>query len=342
MIRFLFREINRSFLKASFLAIFVTNVGILGYMYIEGYRFVDALYMTFITITTVGFGEIAPLSSEGKIFTIVLICFSLGIIGYSISTFGKYIVDGFISNRFRDYKINKRIRKMKDHVIVVGLGRNGRQAVVELLDHDEKVVVIDSNIEKISLLKEIFPKVSYVVGDATSDEFLVKAGVQHAKALITAIPKDSDNLYVVLTAKELNKTLRIISRSTDAKADMRLKRAGAHNVVMPDRIGGTRMAKLVSCPDVVEFIDTILLQTAKDVNLTPIYCDEISSSFENKSLKELNIRNQTGANIVGVKDKAGVFHFNPSANFVLTKDLKLFVLASPNQVLKLETLLKDK
>ncbi|MGB5988439.1 MAG: potassium channel protein [Marinifilaceae bacterium] len=342
MIRFLLREVNRSFLKASFLAVFVTNVGIFGYMYIEEYSFIDALYMTFITITTVGFGEIAPLSSEGKIFTIFLICFSLGIIGYVISTFGKYIVDGFMSNRFRDYKINKRIRKMENHVIVVGLGRNGRQAVIELLDHDEEVVVIDTNIEKINLLKDIFPKVSYVVGDATSDEFLIKAGVKQAKALITAIPKDSDNLYVVLTAKELNKTLRIISRSTDSKADMRLKRAGAHNVVMPDRIGGTRMAKLVSCPDVVEFIDTVMLQTVKDVSLIPIFCDELSSSFENKSLKELNIRNQTGANIIGVKDKTGKFHFNPSANFVLSKDLKLFVLASPEQVFRLENLLKDK
>lgn len=341
MIRFLLREINRSFLKASFLAVLIIFIGIFGYMYIEDYSLINAVYMTFITITTVGFSEVHPLSDMGKIFTICLICFSLGIIGYSLTTFGRYIVDGYLSNRFRDYKINNRIRKMKDHVIVVGFGRNGRQAVAELLDHNEVVVVVDNSAERIDMVKLMFPNVACVLGDATHDEDLIKAGIDYAKALITAIPKDADNLYVVLTAREINKDLRIISRSTDANADMRLKRAGANNVVMPDRVGGTRMAKLVSRPDVVEFVDSILLQSTQDVNLTPIYCDSLSSDFENKSLGELNIRNQTGANIVGVKDKMGKFHFNPSADFVLTKELKLFVLASPEQISKLNKLLRE-
>jgi len=341
MIRFLVYELNRSFVKAFLLIVVIINAGVFGYMYFEDYSFIDAIYMTFITITTVGFREIQPLSDTGKIFTIVLICFSLGIIGYIISTFGKYIVEGILANRFKDYKINKRIRKMKNHVIVVGFGRNGRQAVAELLDHDEEVVVVDSETKRIDLVKELFPSISYVRGDATHDDDLVKAGIRDAKALITAIPKDADNLYVVLTARELNKGIRIISRSTEVNADMRLKRAGADNVVMPDRIGGTRMAKLVSRPDVVEFIDTILLQSSQDSNLTPIYCDRLSSAFENKSLKELSIRNQTGANIIGVKDKTGKYHFNPSGDFILTKDLKLFVLANPEQVKRLQEILQN-
>lgn len=341
MIKFIAREMNRTFIKALLLIVFIINIGVFGYMYFEGYSFVDAAYMTFITITTVGFGEVLPLSEGGKIFTILLICFSLGIIGYVVSGFGKYIVDGFVSNRFRDYKINKRIRKMNNHVIVVGFGRNGRQAVSELLDHGEKVVVIDNDNDRIVSLKQLFPDVPYVVGDATHDEDLVKAGLDNARALITAIPKDADNLYVVLTARELNPDIRIISRSTEANADMRLKRAGADCVVMPDRIGGTRMAKLVARPDVVEFMDTILLQSSKEINLTPIHCDCLSSAFENKSLKELNIRNQTGANIIGVKDKLGRYHFNPSGDFILTKDLKLFVLASPDQVDRLQKLMRE-
>jgi len=341
MVKFIAREINRSFVKAFFLIVVIINIGVFGYMYIEGYSFVDAVYMTFITITTVGFREVSPLSDDGKVFTIVLICFSLGIIGYVVSTFGKYIVDGFVSNRFRDFKINKRIRKMKDHVIVVGFGRNGRQAVSELLDHGEKVVIIDSDNDRIAMMKLAFPDVSYIVGDATHDEDLVRAGIGNARALITAIPKDADNLYVVLTARELNPGIRIISRSTETNADMRLKRAGADCVVMPDRIGGTRMAKLVARPDVVEFMDTILLQSSKEINLTPICCDRLSSAFENKSLKELNIRNQTGANIIGVKDREGKYHFNPSGDFILSKDLKLFVLASPGQVDRLQKLLRE-
>lgn len=341
MIRFLVNELNRSFIKAVLLIVVIINTGIFGYMYLEDYNFVDAIYMTFITITTVGFQEVHPLSGDGKLFTVILICFSLGIIGYIVSTFGKYIVEGILANRFKDYKITKRLKRMKNHVIVVGFGRNGRQAVAELLDHNEQVVVIDSDTSRINLVKELFPSISYVIGDATHDEDLIKAGIKEAKAIITAIPKDSDNLYVVLTARELNRDICIISRSTEVNADMRLKRAGANNVVMPDRIGGTRMAKLVSRPDVVEFIDTILLQSAKESNLTPIYCDNLSTQFENKSLKDLNIRNQTGANIIGVKDKTGKYHFNPSGDFILTKDLKLFVLANPSQVAKLKKILQN-
>lgn len=310
-------------------------------MYLEDFTLINALYMTFITITTVGFSEVMPLSDTGKIFTIVLICFSLGVIGYTLSIFGKYIVEGLLSNRLKDYKIFKRIERMKEHVIVVGFGRNGRQAITELIDHDEKVVVVDNDVERINSVKRLFPTISYVLGNATHDEALIKAGIKNAKAIITAIPKDADNLYVVLTARELNPSIRIISRSTDANADMRLKRAGAHSVVMPDRIGGTRMAKLVSRPDIVEFVDTILLQTSKEVCLSPIFCTNISSDFENKSFRELNIRNKTGANIVGVKDETGKFHFNPSADFILTKHLKLFVLANPDQLKSLKQLLLD-
>lgn len=336
MIRVVIGEMNKRVFKILGLLLFIIVFGTSGYMYLEDYSFVDALYMTFITITTVGLNEVVPLSDIGKIFTIVLICFSLGVIGFIVSSFGKYIVEGFLSKRIKDYKINKEIMKSKGHVIVCGFGRNGKQAVIELLEHKEKVVVIDRNEERIEMVKEFDENLLYVYGDATHDEDLLKAGINNAKALITAMPNDSDNVYVVLTARELNPDLRIIARASDLKADVRLKRAGANNVVMPDRIGGVRMAKLVSSPDIVEFVDKIFLQSSR---IETVPCDAMACSFESCSIKELNIRNKSGANIIGVKDGDGQFIFNPSSDFLLKNDQQLFVMGSGDQVVALRKLL---
>jgi len=336
MIRVFIKEINRRVFKIIGLLIFIIVFGTSGYMYLENYSFIDALYMTFITITTVGYSEVIPLSDPGKIFTILLIVFSLGVIGFIISSLGKYIVEGFLSKRIRDYKINKKIMKSKDHVIVCGFGRNGRQAVIELLEHNELVVVIDRNEERIEMVKAFSEDLLYVYGDATHDEDLIKAGIKEAKALITAMPNDADNVYVVLTARELNSKLRIIARSSELKADVRLKRAGADNVVMPDRIGGVRMAELVSRPDIVEFIDRIFLHSS---SIESVPCKTMASCFENCSIKELNIRNQSGASIIGVKDSDGEYIFNPSSDFLLKNDQKLFVIGSPEQVDRLSKLL---
>lgn len=336
MIRVVISDINTRVIKIIGLLVVIIVIGTAGYMYIEDYSFVDALYMTFITITTVGFSEVIPLSDMGKLFTCFLIVSSLGVIGFVISSLGKYIVEGFLSKRIKDYKINKKIMKSKGHVIVCGFGRNGRQAVKELLEHREKVVVIDRSEERIEMVRELNENLLYVFGDATHDEDLVKAGIKNAKALITAMPNDADNVYVVLTARELNPKLRIIARSTDVKADVRLKRAGADNVVMPDRIGGVRMAKLVSSPDIVEFVDKIFLQSSR---IEKVPCSGLSCSFESCSIKELNVRNKSGASIIGVKDGEGQFVFNPSSNFILKNDQQLFVMGTKEQVESLRELI---
>lgn len=336
MISIFIKEINRRVFKIIGLFVIVIGGGTFGYMYLEDYSFINSMYMTFITVTTVGFAEVMPLSDTGKIFTIFLICSSLGVIGFIVSSFGKYIVEGFLTKRIKDYKINKKIMKSKGHVIVCGFGRNGRQAVIELLEYKETVVVIDKSEERIEMIKELNENLLYVFGDATHDDDLVKAGINNAKALVTAMPNDADNVYVVLTARELNPDLRIIARASDLNADIRLKRAGADNVVMPDRIGGVRMAKLVASPDIVEFVDKIFLQSSR-IEIVP--CEAMASSFESSSIKELNIRNKSGANIIGVKDGDGQFIFNPSSDFLLKNDQQLFVMGSDDQVVALRELL---
>ena len=314
-------------------------IGIIGYMQInEAYNFVDALYMTVITITTVGFTEVHPLSDAGKIFTVILILISFGIFGYLISAITRFILDGVFRRNLKDYKVNRKIEKLKNHVIVCGYGRNGRQAALELAEHKENVVIIDKSDAVIEQIREN-PELIYIQGDAHQEEILEAANIKHAKALITAIPNDAENVYVALTARELNPKLRIISRSSSMQSYSKLKRAGADNVIMPNRIGGQRMAKLVAQPDIVEFLDFILLQSSKDVKLEQIKCDELSVYFDGKSIRELNVRDKSGANIIGLKNTEKGYIFNPSPEIKLTRDAQLFVLGNPEQIKKLKKLL---
>ena len=165
--------------------------------------------------------------------------------------------------------------------------------------------------------------------------------IRKAKALITALPNDADNMFVVLTASEMNPSLKIISRASDFRSDSKLKRAGATNIIMPDRIGGQRMAKLVTQPDVVEFIEYILLQRSRDVQLTEISCQQMAMCNYKKTIRELKLRERSGANLVGIKTGEGAYIFNPSPDIEITQADKLFVLGTPGQVTKFKNILAE-
>lgn len=316
-------------------------IGTSGFMLLnDAYSFVDAFYMTVITITTVGFTEVHPLSDSGKLFTIFLIFVSFGIFGYLASAVTRFILDGVFRKNLKDYKIVRSIEKLSGHVIVCGYGRNGRQACFELIAHGENVVVVDSEESTIDKIR-LEPKLLFVQGDATQEEVLSMANISKAKAIITAIPNDAENVYVVLTAREMNSSIKIISRSEKSQSDHKLKRAGADNVIMPDRLGGQQMAKLVVQPDVVEFLDNMLLQSTKGVKLEEVSCKELADCFVGKSIRELNVRDKSGANIIGLKNEDGFYIYNPSPEIVLDKYFHLFVLGSKEQVYKLKQLLVE-
>jgi len=324
---------------ALILMIVVIGVGTLGYMQInEEYSLIDALYMTVITISTVGFKEVHDLTDNGKVFTILLILTSFGIFGYIVSAVTRFILDGVFRRNLKDYRVARKIEKLSGHVIVCGFGRNGRQASLELLEHGEQVVVIDSKESSIDKIRMI-PDLLFIQGDATLEEVLTSASIANAKALITAIPDDAANVYVCLTARELSPSIRIISRSSKLQSDNKLKRAGANNVIMPDLLGGQQMAKLVAQPDVIEFVDKILLQSIKDVNLIEVSCSNLAACFVGKSILDLNVRNVSGANIIGLKDNGGNYIYNPSPHIILNQKLQLFVLGDSNQLTRLNTLL---
>ncbi|TLX70679.1 potassium channel protein [Labilibacter sediminis] len=317
----------------------IVLVGGIGYMIIEGYSFIDAIYMTMITVSTVGFREVFPLSDGGKLFTVLLIIFSFGIFGYVITSITRLVVEGALQQSYKQYQVKKKIVKLEDHIIVCGYGRNGYQACIELQEHGEKFVILEKRDHVVSRILED-PNLLYVQGDASSEEVMEVAQIRKAKALITALPNDADNIFVVLTAREMNPKLKIISRASDFRSDVKLRHAGATNVIMPDRIGGQRMAKLVTQPDVVEFVEYILLQKSKEVKLTEIECELMSDENALKTIQELNLRKKTGANLMGLKTPEGTYIFNPSPQIKISRDDKLFVLGTDEQIEQFKEVLK--
>jgi voltage-gated potassium channel len=316
------------FTLGSLIAIVI--IGSTGYSML-GYTFSEAFYQTIITIATVGFEEVHPLDARGMWFTSILVVISIGIFAYAVTTFTRFIVEGVFRNTYKDTKVKRRIDRLSGHVVICGYGRNGSQAATDLLDHHQPIVVVEQDSEIIQSLRENSGML-YVEGDAADEEILKLANIEKAKALITTLPADADNLFVVLTARELNKEMTIISRASVDNSDLKLKRAGANNVIMPDKIGGTRMAKLVAQPDIVEFIDFMLLQGQDSVVLEQISCENMDSGFEGKSIGELDIRNASGATILGLKCKDQTFTINPIPDTQLSKDDKLFVLGTKSQI----------
>lgn len=317
----------------------VLIVGSIGYMLIdERFSFVESLYMTIITISTVGFQEVYPLSESGKIFTILLVLSSVIIYGYMVSMVTAYVIEGVFQKNLKKYRVNKRIEKLSGHVIVCGYGRNGRQAVIDLREHEQRYIVIDKDEARIETLKEN-PQCMYIHGDASDERVLLSARIKDAKALITAMPSDAVNVYIVLTARELNPNMRIISRCSDALAESKLRRAGADNIIMPDIVGGQKMARLVAQPDILEFLDQVLLQSATEVNIEEIFCEKLDDSIEGKSLKELNIRKSLEVNIIGFRNEDGTYLYNPPGDTMLTKGKQLFVLGHREQIAALRKLL---
>lgn len=313
-------------------------MGTIGYVLIDNYTWFDAFYMTIITVATVGYGEVEPLSHSGKLFTAFLIITSFGTFAYAVSSITKFVLDGEFNEFFKNRKLNKTIEDLTDHVIICGYGRNGRQAAQVLKKHNKRFVVIENDTKVTSSFNHKF-KDLVLTGNSTHDDVLIKAGIFKAKALITTLPIDADNLFIVLTARNLNKNLTIISRASEDNSDTKLKIAGADNVIMPDKVGGAHMASLVMKPDVMEFIDHITAEGGDNINLEEISFNKIPDELKNKTLKDLEIRNRSGANIIGYKTAMGEYIVNPSADTRIIAESKLFVLGTQEQINALKKLL---
>ncbi|MBS9773697.1 MAG: potassium channel protein [Tenacibaculum sp.] len=330
------RIVNSKFYKALILLLLVVVMGVVGYMLISNLSFIDALYMTIITMSTVGFGEVTDLSSGGRLFTILLILMSVTIFGYFISVFTELLVSGQFVQQIKMKKAQKKIKELQNHTIICGFGRNGIQAVNRLRNYNKNIIVIEQDKELIKKLE--LEDILCLYGDATTDETLLEAGIKKADNLITALPSDADNLFVVLSASQLNKNCKIISRASKESSYQKLKFAGADNVIMPDKLGGEHMASLVVTPDVIEFVDRLTISGETTTNLEEIEVNDLPEFYLHKTILDLDLRRKTGCTVIGYKTPNADYIINPEANTKLVEDSFLIVLGRSEQISKLREL----
>ena len=320
---------------AIILLVLLLFTGIIGFKIMADYSWVDAFYMTVITITTVGFGEVEPLDPETKIFTIFLILTSVIVVGYALKVITEYIISKNVISELKHKKMQKKIDALSNHIVICGFGRNGQQAAKKLVTHNRSFVVVESNKETID--KHQSEDIFFVYGNANDDEVLMAAGIDRAECLISALPSDSDNVFVVLSARQMNKTARIISRASNESSYSKLKFAGANNVILPDKIGGDHMASLVVVPDLLEFIDNLSIVGNNTINIEEIAVEKLYDTSNIKTIQDLDLRKKTGCNVIGYKDEIGHYIINPEANQKLVPNSKVIVLGRPEQIQKLNS-----
>ncbi len=315
-----------------FLIVILILIGSFWYHYYADFSWVDAIYMTIITATTVGFGEVHQLNDQSKIFTIFLIIASIMVYAYTITTITEYVISGKLFQNLIKKRMDKKIKKIRNHIIIIGYGRNGKQALNKLQSFHKSVIVIDKNKpkdNKVFLEKNVI----FIEGDATNDEVLIDAGIKNAHTLLSTLSTDADNLFVVLSAKQINPGLNIISRASNERAKRKMKLAGATNVIMPEIIGGDYMASLVVTPDLVEFLNRLSMEDSGEKNnLVEIYFEELPKKYQGKSIADLDLRKKTGCNVIGFKTNDNQYHINPAADTVLEKDTAIIVLGQPYQI----------
>jgi voltage-gated potassium channel len=299
---------------------------------IEKYNFLEAIYMTTISVTTAGFQEVRPLSNPGKIFTMFLLVTSWGTFAFAITRITQFLTSGEINRYFKTRRLMKAIDKLHGHVIICGFGRNGQQASETLKVHNVPFVVIEKGEERLERISMDDPTLIFLVGDATEDDTLKRAGVENAKALITTLPEDADNVFIVLSARSMNNNIQIISRASGSSSVPKLKKAGADNVIMPDKIGGVHMATLVSKPDVIEFIDFLSGEEGEAINMESVAYDHLPNAVKDKSLRDVMNWRKTGVNCIGIKNSEGKFLINPPEDVIIEKGMKVIVLGTKWQI----------
>lgn len=329
MIRLNYRDTKKIYYAFTFLILIIIG-GCIGFMLIEKWSFFDSFYMTIITLSTVGFQEVHQLSAEGRLFTVFLIITSFGTFAYSFAVITSHFVSEEYKNRKKQLKTIKTISKMHNHIIVCGYGRVGQQVVKDLKMYKKKFVVIETNDQTVGILEQ--NEIEFIHGDATIDGVLEKAGIKNASALILALPKDTDNLFVVLSARELNPKLKIISRASGHESLRKLKIAGATNVIMPDTVGGSHMASLVVNPDLMEFMDLVVVEGKSVANVREVEFNQLSEIQKKMSIGDLQKNELKGCIIIGYRDQQGEYLVNPPAEFQLTENSKFFVLGNLEQI----------
>jgi len=302
-------ELRKKMILSLVLLISVVAFGTCGYIFIEEWNFWDSFYMTVITLTTVGYREVHDLSRAGQIFTVILLIGGVGTVLYALSSGAKVLIEGELQEVFGRKRVEKKLKDLKDHYIICGFGRMGKIIAKELNHAQLKFVVIEKN--EFTIDPDDKEKMFVIQGDATRDDLLKKVGIEKAKCLISVLPTDAENLYVVLSARGLNPDLLIVARAGEEGSEQKLLRAGADRVVSPYHIGGLRMAHTVLKPAVVDFIEFATKSGNIDLQIEEITIKE-GSRLVDLTLDECGIGRDLGIIIVAIKQQSGEMKFNPN------------------------------
>ena len=304
-------------------------LGTVGYMLIEGWSVIDAFYMTAITLTTVGFGEVRTLTTGGRIFTVVLLVAGVAFVAYGL----EYLLTANLGDSWRKKRMTQTIENMQNHVIVCGYGRVGQSAVTSLQNSKRLVVIVERDVEKSAVLDEL--DLPYLLGDATKDEVLQQAGIDRAWGMLVCTGDDSRNLFIVLSARALNSDLYIVTRSVDAENERKMRRAGANRVVSPYQIGGQHMANIIVRPHVTDFFDVVTLDGGIELWVEELVIGK-DSRLIGQTVGEAKIRQTTGVSIIAMW--RGGRSTIPDAHTNLQMGDELIVIGTREQLSKLEEL----
>lgn len=337
----LYSEIYRKLFYAVLGLAGVIATGTIGYWFMEGgrYSFVDCLYMTFITVTTIGYGEMIDMSKNpgGRIFTMIVALSGIGILTFILTNMTAFIVAGEMSNTFRRKKMEKTIDKLREHYIICGVGGVGSHVLGELFVTKRPHVIIDNKKEKIEKIQEAFQDVLFIEGDATDSDILLAAGIKKAKGVFAITGDDNKNLVIGLTAKQLNPKIRVVSDCQDVKNMEKMKKAGAADaVVSPTFIGGLRMASEMVRSTVVSFLDTMLRDREKNLRVEEIMVPESSAG---KPISALNLREYPNILLLAVK-AGNDWIYNPPPDYTLQAGNALIIMTTPEDMNRLENIFR--
>lgn len=328
-------QLYRRFIFSGVAICLILVAGTVGYWFIgaRGVSLVDCLYMTVITITTIGYGEIIDLTGNpgGRIFTMVIALSGIGVITYTLSNFTAFIIEGELNEAFRRKKMEKMIKKFRDHYIVCGIDGEGYHIVSELYQTKRPHVIVDIDRKNIEKILEAFHDKVYVEGDATDNDTLIGAGIAHAKGLFAATGDDNQNLVICLTARQLNPNIRIAARCNDFKNIEKMKRAGADAVISPTFIGGLRIASEMIRPTVVSFLDIMLRDKDRNLRIEEVPVLETSAG---KTISALELKKHLNTLLMAVKTPDD-WKFNPPDDYIVRGEDTLIVMTTPEDMIEL-------
>ena len=336
--------ILRELLVPMLIILFILIIGFWGFIFIEGLSPLKSLYMLVITFATIGYGDIVPITDLGKVFTICIVIsgFTAGV--YSIGKISAFFAEGELSNLLKQRKMNKVLDTMKGHYIVCGYGKTGRRVLDDLLRKGYEVVVIESNQERNEKLREIYDKkFIHLEGDGTNDDVLIQAGIKRAKILISVLSTDAENLFVTLSAKDLNKDIKVITRIDETNSEGKFKKAGADFIVSPIEIATDRIISIATTStDFFSFVDFAgAKEELKEYKFGLVEIDT-GSDLINKTYREANIPQRTNLVVIGFYSSMSELQVNPKADNLIKLGDKLLVFGSEEQIEKLKLIAKER